>query len=492
MRSAGLTGGLYRPLNTEQVQTIHEAALSILEKTGVGFEQELSPELEVLIRAGARIDPDKQRLLIPRTLVQKGLDQAPERVVLAGRDKSHDLDLGDHRVHLGTGGAAVKILDRESGQARSSTLFDLYQLARLVDRLDNIHFFLRPCIPTDIPETDYDANVFYACFKGTAKHVMAGVNSEKTLLDVLEMAGLLAGGLEQLRERPFFSIITSFVISPLKLSSGPVKIMLECVKNRIPVALSGAPMAGSTSPLTMAGTLAQTHAEQLAGITLAQLTSPGAPLLYGGIPSRADLQTMNYCGGAIECGMMNAAIHQLADFVRVPNYNSSGLTDAKIPDIQAGWEKGMTTLLAALSGSNYIHHAAGMLESMICVAFEQYVLDDEIIGMTSRVLQGIAVDAEHLALEVIDQVGPGGEFMTAEHTFTHMRTEYFQGNKVTDRSNRTAWSEQGQLDGWNRARRLVSHILEQPKPVYIPEDLDRSLRKRFDIRLKESEECGDS
>ncbi|MFW6055451.1 MAG: trimethylamine methyltransferase family protein [Thermodesulfobacteriota bacterium] len=486
MGTAGLKGGLYRPLSMEQVRIIHEAALDILERTGIGFEPDLRPVVDVLVRSGAEITPKQNRLRIPRTLIQECLDLAPERVVLFSRDGNNDLDLGEDRVHLGTGGAAVKILDRESGRARPTTLQDLYLLARLVDKLPNIHFFLRPCIPTDIPETDYDANVFYACFKGTAKHVMAGVNTEKTFHDVLEMASLLAGGQEKLRTGPFFSIITSFVISPLKLSSGPVRIMLECVKNRIPVALSGAPMAGSTSPLTMAGTLAQTHAEQMAGIALAQSASPSAPLLYGGIPGRAELQTMNYCGGAIECGMMNAAIHQLADYVRVPNYNSSGLTDAKIPDAQAGWEKGMTTLLTAMSGSNYIHHAAGMLESMICVAYEQYVLDDEIIGMTSRVLQGIEVDPEHLALEVIDQVGPGGEYMTAEHTFRHMRTEYFQGNRVSDRGNRDAWTRQGEKDAWTRAREQVSRRLAEPGPDYIPQDLDRELHERFELYLRSS------
>ena len=482
MQSFGLKGGQYQPLNDQQVQTIHEAALGILETTGIGFEKELGPIVDSLIQAGAMPEATGTRLTLPRELVQACLELAPERVVLYSRDGKNDLDLSEDRVHLGTGGAAVKMLDLESGKARPSTLQDLFDIARLVDGLENIHFFLRPCIPTDLADPGYDLNVFYTCFKGTSKHVMAGVNTDQTLYEVLELASMLAGGRQALQDKPFFSVITSFVISPLKLSTGPVKIMLECLKNKIPVALSGAPMAGSTSPLTMAGTLAQIHAEQLAGITLAQVAAPGAPLLYGGIPGRADLQTMNYCGGAIECGMMNGAIHQLARHVRVPNYNSSGLTDAKVPDAQAGWEKGMTTLLAAMAGSNYIHHAAGMLESMICVALEQYVLDDEIIGMAARVLRGIDVDAEHLALEVIDQVGPGGEFMTAEHTFAHMRSEYFAGNRITDRSNRDTWIKAGEKDAWARAKDLVRAKLEAAGAGSIPEDLDKALRERFDLK----------
>jgi trimethylamine--corrinoid protein Co-methyltransferase len=242
-------------------------------------------------------------------------------------------------------------------------------------------------------------------------------------------------------------------------------------------------MAGSTSPVTMAGTLALIHAEQLAGITICQLTNPGAPLLYGGIPGMANLSTMGYLGGGVECGMMNAAIHQLADFIKIPNYNSSGLTDAKLPDTQAGWEKAMTTLLAAMGGSNYVHHAAGMLESMLTVAFEQFVMDDEIIGMCSRVLKGIDVDPEHLALEVIDSVGPGGNFMTSAHTLKHMRSEFFNGNGVTDRKGRDKWAAEGFKDARARAREMVKEMLDKKKEPYISEDLDRLIREKYEILL---------
>ncbi len=242
-------------------------------------------------------------------------------------------------------------------------------------------------------------------------------------------------------------------------------------------------MAGATSPITMAGTLAQIHAEQLAGIVICQLTNPGASLLYGGIPGMANLLNMGYLGGSVECGMMNAAIHQLANHIKIPNYNSSGLTDAKIPDAQAGWEKAMTTMLAAMGGSNYVHHAAGMLESMLTVAYEQYVMDDEIIGMCCKALKGIDVDTEHLALEVIDSVGPGGNFMTSSHTLSHMREEYFYGNGVTDRRTRENWVKDGAPNTRTRARELVKKILAKDEKSYIPERLDQAIRKKFEILL---------
>ncbi len=483
MNLKGLSGGLYTPLSPDQVETIHDASLTILESIGITYESGLDATLEMLEDAGATIDRNQARVIFPRKLVVAQAAKAPEQVILYSRDGKNDLDLSRHQVYLGTGGAAIRILDLESGQVRSSTLNDLYQLGRLVDTLDNIHFFLRPCIPTDIPDTAYDVNVFYACLKATAKHVMTGVNDEKGFYNVLELASMAAGGLEKLKANPFISIITSFAISPLKLCTQSTLIMQECGRNQIPVALSSAPMAGSTSPLTMAGTLAQLHAEQLAGITICQLTNPGTPILYGGIPGMANLRTMAYLGGAVECGMMNAAIHQLAHHIGVPNYNSSGLTDSKIPDAQAGWEKAMTTLLAAMGGSNYVHHAAGMLESMLTVAYEQFVIDDEIIGMCCKVLKGITVDPEHLALEVIDTVGPGANFMTAPHTMAHLYTEYFRGNSVTDQKDRDKWTQDGSPDARKRARDIVRKILAGEEQSYIDPKVDRAIRKKYDILL---------
>ena len=278
-------------------------------------------------------------------------------------------------------------------------------------------------------------------------------------------------------------MITSFAISPLKLCTQSTLIMQEANRHMIPVALSSAPMAGSTSPLTMAGTLAQLHAEQMAGITICQLTNPGAPLLYGGIPGLANLKTMGYSGGAVECGMMNAAIHQMSHHIKVPNYNSSGLSDSKTPDAQAGFEKAFTALLASMGGSNYIHHSAGMLESMLTVALEQYVIDDEIIGNCCKVLKGIDVDAEHLALEVIDSVGPGGNYMTSMHTMTHMRTEYYNGNGVTDRKSREKWEQEGSLDIRQRALNMAKKLLETEEPSYIPQEVDAAIKERFKIVL---------
>jgi len=479
----GLEGGIYKPLSPRDIETLHQAALTILEKTGLTFESGIDDTLDLLDEAGARVDRDAARIYLPSDLVGRMLQMAVSRVMLCARDPRWDLDLTEARVHLGTGGAAVTILDLDTGEARPTLLADIYRIGRLVDRLDHIHFYLRPCIPTDIPKSEYDINMFYACLGATRKHVMSGVNDEAGLARVIEMASLLAGGRERLRERPFISVITSFAISPLKLCTQSTRIMRACCREGIPVVLSCARMSGSTAPMTMAGTLALIHAEQLAGITICQLTRPGSPLLYGGIPGLADMNSMGYVAGGVECGMMNAAIHQMAAHIGVPNYNSAGLSDAKIPDAQAGWEKGMTVLLTAMGGANYIHHAAGMLGSMLSVAYEQYVMDDEICGMACKVLKGIVVDDAHLAIDAIDQVGPGGNFMVSPHTLAHMRSEYFIGNGITDRSLRQKWEAQGCRDARTRARERVRAILSEPAVSYIPDAVDSRIRAAFAIRI---------
>ncbi len=483
MNLMGLQGGQYCPLSPQQIETVHEASLKILEKTGITYEHGLEDTVQMLEGNGAAIDRGRKNITFPKKMIVEQVVKAPEKVLLCGQDPKHDLHLTRNRVHLGTGGAAIKILDPETGKIRSTTLKDLYDVSRLVDHLDNIHFLVRPCIPTDIDKADYDVNMFYACLAGSAKHVMSGVNDTKGLEEVIEMASMIAGGRDKLRERPFISVITSFAISPLKLCTQSTRIMQRANHSLIPVALSCAPMAGSTSPLTMAGTLALIHAEQLAGITICQLTKPGAPLLYGGIPGMANLNTMGYLGGAVECGMMNAAIHQLSDYIKVPNYNSAGLSDAKVSDAQAGYEKALTTVLASMGGSNYIHHSAGMLESMLTIAHEQFVIDDEIIGSCCKVLKGINCDAEHLALDVIDSVGPGGNFMAAPHTMAHMRTEYYGGNGVTDRKSRERWETEGSRDIRQRALDMAKKLLAGPKPAYIPEKIDKAIREKFNILL---------
>ena len=266
-------GGQYKPLSEKNIVKIHETSLRILEEIGVKVA--LEEALQIFKKHGAKVDGEIVR--IPPSVVEEALHLVPHRFLMAGREERHDLHMEDKRVYLGTGGAALTVLDLETGEARPGMLRDIARIAKLVDALDHVHFYLRPCVPQDIPKEAMDINQFYAALANTTKNVMAAAQSVQSARDVIEMARMIAGGHETLVKRPFISFVTSWMISPLHFATETTRVLLEVTKNRIPVALSSAPMAGSTSPVTLAGALAQVHAEQLSGICFTQLANPEAP-----------------------------------------------------------------------------------------------------------------------------------------------------------------------------------------------------------------------
>jgi trimethylamine--corrinoid protein Co-methyltransferase len=229
--------------------------------------------------------------------------------------------------------------------------------------------------------------------------------------------------------------------------------------------------------------LVQINAEELSGITYCQLVKPGTPVILGYVPSVADLRTGNFVGGAVEFGLMNAAVAQLGQFYNLPVYNSSGLSDSKLPDIQAGYEKGITGLAAGLAGANFIHHSAGFLESMLTVAYEQYVIDDDINGAIMRMVRGIEVNDETLSVEVIDQVCRGeGHYLGTAQSLSLMNTEYYYPH-TADRARRGDWEEAGSLDMRERARLRAQEILDTHQPERIDPAVDAAIRERYTIVL---------
>jgi trimethylamine--corrinoid protein Co-methyltransferase len=479
----GLPGGWYKPLSEADIRRIHEASLAVLAQ--VGLEVMPSEAREIFCRAGAGLDEAHNRVFISPQMVEAALATAPNTVLLGGRDPKHDLSLGGRRVYMGTGGAAVKVLDLETGRDRESTLADVARIGHLVDGLDNIHFYLRACVARDIPLHLLDTNTYYAAITNTSKHVTVNCFSVESVRAVIEMAEMIAGGPAALRERPIISFTTCWTVSPLRYAPETVEVLTEIVRQGLPVFLSSAPQAGATSPAALAGTLVQINAEELSGVVYSQLVNPGAPIVLGYVPSVADLRTGSFVGGATEFGLMNAAVAQLGQFYNLPVYNSSGLADSKLPDIQAGYEKGITGLAAALAGSNYIHHSAGFLESLLTVAYEQYVIDDDINGSIMRAVRGIEVNEETLSLAVIAEVcgaaGPG-HFLGTQQSLALMNTEYYYPH-TADRQRRADWEAGGGLDMRERARQKARYLLRHHQPERIPPEIDAAIRRRFEIVL---------
>jgi trimethylamine--corrinoid protein Co-methyltransferase len=470
-------GGQYKPLNSQDIETIHQASLEILVRTGVQVDD---PNAKLtFVQGGAKAENNRVR--IPPDMVEDAINSAPSRILLAGRNPENDLILAGKQVHLGTGGSALQVLDIDTAKIRPAILQDIGEIARLVDFLENVNFYLLPVYPTDIPDGQVEINRFYAALANTTKHVMGGAFSLAGFRDVIAIAEKIAGGRHELRERPIVSFITSWMVSPLKFASDVTKILAEVCRQHMPVVLSAAPMAGSTAPVTLAGLLAQLNAEQLAGLTFTQLIQPGCPVIIGPIPATANMRSGSYLGGSVELGLCNAAITQMAHFYQVPIYNSAGMTEAKIPDIQAGIEKTQSIIQVALAGGNFIHHAAGMLEDMSTVAYEQYVIDNEILGMAMRAVRGIEINSETLAIEVIDRVGPGGHFLLDPHTTQFMRQEHHYPSKVFDRQRRDRWNQAGAKTAWERAKDAARNILAEHIPDPINPEIDAWIRDRFEV-----------
>jgi trimethylamine--corrinoid protein Co-methyltransferase len=345
----GLEGGWYKPLKDDDVARIHQASLEVLER--IGIEVLPSECRDIFQAAGARVDEARNRVFIPATMVEDALASARIEVVLHGRNPDHSINLGGKRVYMGSGGAAVKVLDLDTGRARESTLADVARIGRLTDALDNIHFYLRPCVARDIPSEDLDINTYYAALTNTTKHVSGNCFSAQSLHDVIEMSAMIAGDVAALREEPFISFVSCWTVSPLRYAPETVEVLTEIVRQDMPVFLSSAPQSGATSPAALAGSLVQINAEELSGLTYCQLIRPGSAVILGYVPSVSDLRTGNFVGGAPEFAMMHAASAQLGQFYKIPVYTSSGLAESKVPDVLAGCEKGLTGLGAAVAGA---------------------------------------------------------------------------------------------------------------------------------------------
>jgi trimethylamine--corrinoid protein Co-methyltransferase len=457
------------------IRKIDRAGRRILRQVGVRIPDE--SVLGDLRAAGARVDSASQRAYLPGKWLDEVLERAPSRFVLCSRDGKSDVPLGEGRVHFGTGGRVFRVLDLDTGEHRPTTLRDVACTAALVERLENIRFFIVPCQAHDLEPGGYHLNTFYHAFCHTSRHVMGGCDHPEAVEQVWELAAVIAGGRKSLNDRPLFSVITN-MISPLTLDPRVAEILRFCCRRGIPVTCAPAPISGATAPGTLSGTLAQMHAEALAGVALAQVFAPGCRVLYGAVPATMDLRKMEFTMGSVESAMLNAAAVQLARRCRLPIYASAGVSDAKTPDIQAGYEKILSMLLVAMSGADYIHLAAGMLDSGNAISYEQYVIDDECIGMVHRVLRGIAVDREKLGFEVIRKAGPGGNFVAEDHTVDHMLDEFFFPGLAV-RSNFDVWEQEGGSGVLERAREKAREILGDGPKELLDSGLISAIRKEF-------------
>ena len=456
MVRGGLPGGSFKPLTEDDIAQIHETSMRVFEEVGVQINSEKA--LSYFRDAGATIDGHIVKM--PRAMVMELVGQAPSEVILYGRKPEHNLNLGGNRVYAGTGGTALNIIDGISGERRRATLQDLKDIAKLVDSLDNIHFFLLPTYPGDVEIEEVDVNRFFAGLDNTSKHIMGGVYTHEGIEQVLRMAEIISGSAERLRQEPIISLILC-AISPLKIDDVYGDMIVTVAKAGIPVALPAEPLCGSTSPVTLASNVVIQTVDSLAEVCLTQLVNPGTPAIFGSVASSNDFRDLKYITGCVEMGLLNTASAQMAQFYKLPYYATAGMSDAKVVDAQSGYESALTLMLCALGGANYIHDAAGLLDFALSVSLEKYIVDNEIIGMVMRAVEGIKVNENTLALDLIKEVGPGGHFVYAKHTRKYLRTEHYRPT-LSDREHLENWQKNGRLSAADRARRKVEEILATP------------------------------
>lgn len=470
-----IAGGQYRPLTEEGIRKIHDSAMILLSEVGVEVHSKLA--FDTFQRYGALCDPSKKLVKIPRAMVEDAVAKAPKKVVLCGREEKHDLYCEGKNVYLGTGGTVLNVIDLETDEKRPSLLKDVRDIAKLCDALENVHFMVLPVYPNDLPPQEVDINRFHSSILNCSKHLMGGIYTLKGTLDTIRMAEVIAGGPKALRERPFISFITC-VVSPLKIDDLYGDILYHIAQAGMPVAIPAEPLTGATAPVTIAGLLTGLHAETLSGLVLTQLVNPGTPVLYACTATSTDLKTMGYVSGSVEMGLINAGAAAMAQYLNLPNYTTAGMSDSKIVDTQNGYEKALTNALVALSGSNFIHDAAGLVEFASTASYKQYVIDDEIIGMVMRAVRGIEVTDETIALDAYRRVGPGGNFLSDPHTVQWMRREHYTP-KLSDRQLRVNWEKTGRPCVEEKAKAIAKTILKEHRPLGLPEGVQDQLRGMF-------------
>ena len=478
---AGMLGGSYSPLSPDGERKIHNAALDALEFIGLADAPQSG--IDYMVNAGVILGDDG-RLRFPRSLVEDALAAANKNVILHGRDHKHDLDLSGNRVHFGTAGAAVHIVDVLNNEYRDSKVQDLFNAACIVNELDNIHFLQRPMVCRDIVDNrEMDYNTVYACCAGTTKHVGTSFTEPSFVPDAIEMLHTIAGSEAAWRERPFVSNSNCFVVPPMKFATESCQVMEACIEAGMPILLLSAGQAGATAPAPIAGAIVQAVAECLAGLVYVYSIKPGHPCIFGTWPFVSDLRTGAMSGGSGEQALLTAGCAQMHRFYDLPGGAAAGIADAKVPDMQAGWEQAMSNVMAGLTGLNMVYEAAGMHASLLGFCLESLIIGDDLLGQAMRCVRGIEVTEDSVSLEVIKRTcleGPG-HFLGSDQTLSLMQTEYIYPS-LADRSSPKEWVELGKPNLVQKAIKKKENILNNATKKIDP-TIDKKLRSAFNIHL---------
>ncbi len=455
-------------LSEDEIEAIHNASLEVLESTGIKVMS--GKALDILKEAGAKVDYGKNLATIPRNLVAEALERAPKTIKYCARNPKYDFVLNKQEPHFCASGGPPFIRDWETGERRYSTSEDLARCTVIADYLDHVHLIWPLGVGMDVPAPMRYIVDMYTVLKNTEKHFEGDSTSAKGAQYRIEIAAAIVGGKEELRERPIFSMVIC-IISPLRYDKGMTEAGIELAKAGIPVVIYPMPMAGETGPATLAGTMVVNNAEFLGGLVILEFASPGAPVVYAAGEGTVDFKT-----GAIirspESSLMHLALNQLARYYDLPSEVGGSSSTSKLLDAQAGYEKAVSRIVHILTVPD-IALNLGDLEGGRITSPEALILDNEIIDFALRFTQGLEVNDDTLAVDVIHKVGPGGIFLGEKHTLEHFRERWM--SRLSDVSSFETWQKKGSKSVDKVAKEKVKEILATHKPEPIPEDVEREI-----------------
>ena len=461
-------------LTPEEVGKLHSATLNIIENVGVRFPSRRT--IAIWEAHGAQVDHNSMVVKAKPELIEAALKQAPPAYSLAARDPAQDLPLDGNHVFLGTDGCGVEVIDIHSGQRRTSCLQDVAEIARIADDVEEIAFHWVAVSAQDKPAATRSLHEIKAVWENSTKHVQTeSIYNETEARIAIEMAAAVAGGKEALRKRPLFSLMQC-TAPPLGHDGGSLDTALLAAEVGIPTGFMTMAACLTTGPATLAGTLAVGNAEVISATALLQLAFPGAPVFYAAAQTASDLRSGAYTGGGPEDFLFGAATNVLANHYNIPLSMGSFATGAKEPNWQAGIENSLSTFMACIAMSDMLL-GVGLLHGSRIWSYEQMLMDCEIYAMVRKVLEGIVVDDETLALDTIRAVGPGGNFLAQKHTLKHMREIFLP--QFMDRRPYNAWEEK--RDGareWAlaKARGILEKHQPDPLDVRLSEELQKMIR----------------
>jgi trimethylamine--corrinoid protein Co-methyltransferase len=462
-------------LTQEQVTRTHAASLEILENVGMLVRNEKARTL--FEQHGCRVDAGTQFVKLPSEVVEEFRLMLPPTFAFFGRDPKYDRVVPQDGPVIITGSSAPDIIDPVTGRTRRAHSDDIACIAHLINELSAYDVFSISTLADDAPPGQFTLARLYPSLKYCLKPIRSTTKDMQDIQAIMRLLYVIAGNKETYHAHPFVTHHYCPVVSPLTMDQLSTEAIIFFCEQGLPVYPSIVPNAGLTSPMSMAGTLAQGNAEFLAISVLMQMVREGTPTIYATLPTVADMRTGAYASGGIECGMLHMAFAQMARFYNVPYGGYIGLSNSKINDAQSGYETGMSTVAGVLGGTDMLN-MGGLLDALKAFDFAKAVIDDEIAQMLKRLKHGIVFNEEELALDIIAQIKPGGSFMMNPHTLKRMKSEALL-TRLADREAREVWEKKGSLDIHARAMQRVREILGHESMAPFTEEVEWRVRAQF-------------